>query len=148
MSGKGMTIFYNGDFHEGLYSNNYMNGFGTYTDAKEGTKYEGNFVYNTKEGKGIITFPSGDVVEGDFLNNNLNGNAIFKYSNKDKFEGIYVDNEKVSGKYLYHSGNIFHGDFKNNEKYKGTFFFAKTGNLYDAEFSNKKLVKYIRLNNN
>ena len=93
----------------------------------------------------MLTFPSGDVVEGEFQNNNLNGHAVFKYANNDLFEGTYVDNEKVRGKYTYQSGNIFDGDFKNNEKFQGKFFFSKTGHLYDAEFCNKKLVKYLRL---
>ena len=54
------------------------------------TKYEGQWVNDKKEGKGIFTWPTGGQYEGDFKNNRKNGEGV--YSNGSQYTGGWKDN--------------------------------------------------------
>lgn len=81
--------------------------------------YEGAFKNGTFEGKGSLTFASGDKREGDFRNGGENGQI----------------KETVDGKLFYE------GEFKNSVKDgKGKAYNLKNGKLiYDGEFKNNQL---------
>ena len=49
-----------------------MHGKGTYV-CKDGSKYEGNYVENRKEGFGKFTFASGNVYEGEWKDGKQDG---------------------------------------------------------------------------
>ena len=45
----------------------------------DGAKYEGEYKYGKKEGKGKFHWSDGSSYEGDFLNNNIHGYGIYKW---------------------------------------------------------------------
>jgi len=70
-------------------SGNCVTGFGTYVFGKTGNKYTGNFKDRRREGQGSFYFTDGD-----------------------RFEGV----------------------FRNNEKYEGTYYFKSTGATYTGTY--------------
>ena len=70
--GKGKLTFVNGDVYEGDFVDGLMHGCGVST-FKTG-KYEGEFAFDQKHGKGKLTFSSdGEYYVGDFQHNKAHG---------------------------------------------------------------------------
>lgn len=49
-----------------------------------GSKYEGDWKNDIREGKGIFYFSNGDTYEGDFKNNIIDGNGTIHAKRDDK----------------------------------------------------------------
>ncbi len=80
-----------------------------------GDKYEGDWVNDRRQGKGIFTHAYGDKYEGDWINDQRQGKGICTYANGDKYEGDWVHNKRASeGTYTCSNGRQFTGNFKNN----------------------------------
>ena len=69
--------------------------FGTYT-YDNGTKYEGEFRADMRNGKGTFTYPDGAKYEGEFVNNDKKGHGTFTWPNGAKFVGAF-DNGTANG---------------------------------------------------
>lgn len=54
--------------------------------------YVGDFVLNSREGKGVLTKKNGDVISGEFKNNQPNGPAKIEIH-----DGGFYDGEVVRG---------------------------------------------------
>ena len=50
---------------------------------KNGDYYEGSFLNDTLQGKGCYHWENGDKVEGFWMNNKINGEAVFKNNQKE-----------------------------------------------------------------
>ena len=81
INGKGTYKWKNGDKYIGEMKNGKMNGFGKYF-CNNGKIYEGEYVNNIKEGKGKLTYPDGKSYEGNFVNGEFDGEIIYKENNK------------------------------------------------------------------
>ena len=67
----------NGRIYEGEFLRDKFNGKGIFTDPNKGEKYEGDWKDNEKSGEGKMTYGNGDFFEGNWKNNKRNGSRSF-----------------------------------------------------------------------
>lgn len=72
MEGKGMMVSARGDVYTGMFKNGFKHGKGKIL-YKDGSWYEGDWIYNKIEGKGNMVDNNGNSYEGDFKDNLKNG---------------------------------------------------------------------------
>ena len=169
LNGKGIKFqieknkLYKGDF-----INNIKEGYGI--EESEGTKYEGEFSKDKKNGKGKILFKNGDIYEGNFENNKFNGEGHYIWKkNGHEYIGNYL-NGQFNGKgfYKWSENEYYKGDYKmgikegngevkypNGKKYIGPFVNGKLngigifedgkGNKGEVEFVNGKINKNYKM---
>ena len=63
MYGLGKIQWPNGDFYQGGFKNNIINGYGKYYSKKNNTYFEGSYLNGKKHGKGSIV-SSNSVLDG------------------------------------------------------------------------------------
>ena len=129
----GIKIFTTGITLEGTYKENEIYGYGTKTLANEFI-LEGLFLDGVPNGYGVITFVNGDVYEGDWKK------GILKYSEDlavnhygTMFNGIWVEDEFVSGIKSFIGGDYQQGKFKGYLMY-GYGLRYEDGLLFDGEW--------------
>lgn len=124
---SGKFIFSNGDIYEGEYDQNQAGdlvrqGNGTLT-CKDGVVYEGNWSDDRMNGQGSYQHPSGMKYEGEFVNGKFEGTGKYTWPDGFCYEGDFKGS-KLSGRgYLKDpAGQLwtgkFEGDFANNLKFK------------------------------
>ncbi|MEH2315413.1 MAG: protein kinase [Nostoc sp.] len=98
-SGKGVMIFKNGSRYNGEFKNNQRNGCGIflYPTSKSFYKdYIGQFVNDKFEGLGKIRFKDGNEYRGNFKAGHCEGQGIFKFADGSFKNGIW-QNGKLQG---------------------------------------------------
>ena len=141
--------YYNGKY-EGIMLNNKreLNGIMIYNN---GSKYEGQWRNDKKNGKGIF-FSShyfdcknkvGMKYEGEFLNDKIEGFGIGTYSNGDIYEGEWKNNKQYGkGTVIYMEGSKYIGEWMNG-KFEGIgIFYLKNGERFEGRFSDSKYNGY------
>ena len=109
---SGTYTFRNGDIYSGDYLHGAKHGFGVYTYATTGEKYEGEWRNDLWDGKGTYTVgnPNEVRIVGRWERGLLNGEAELIHRNGDKFVGIFRNGKKFGkGKIFYANGAIFVG---------------------------------------
>jgi len=151
--------FKNGKFvkaKSGCISGNCGTGKGIFVYA-DGSKYEGDFRYNIKHGKGKFTSSSGVIQEGVWRNDKFigekevlrtgciygnckNGNGIYQWGNGDKYEGKWKNNLKDGQGIMTTKTIVYEGEFKNDLFHGfGTLIWNHgrwKGDKYVGEFKN------------
>jgi hypothetical protein len=93
--------------------------------------YSGEFMANTRSGRGEFTFRNGDKLTGFFGGAALfkdgwvnNGLATYTYADGGKYSGEFKDGKKDGrGSLLYANGNRYGGEWKDDKRSgKGTLF--------------------------
>ena len=74
-------------YGEVITGTNTHNGVGIYLNKTNKILYEGEFIDNKFNGKGIYYNNFGDRYEGEFIDNKFNGKGIYYYNNGDRYEG-------------------------------------------------------------
>ncbi len=90
-------------------------------------KYSGPVDKDGKpDGKGRAVFANGDAYEGNFVHGVAEGeDAVYKYSNGDKFQGTYANNQKTYGRYyIAADGTYYEGSFTGEQFGDGLFYDA------------------------
>jgi serine/threonine protein kinase len=91
---SGDVFIYDGDKNDGK-----ADGKGTayYIDsASNGETYTGDFINNSKDGKGIYKWPNGSYYDGEFRNNKRNGcGTYFDISTGEKTYGEFQNDEYI-----------------------------------------------------
>jgi hypothetical protein len=113
-------IFANGDIYDGEFTLNetgsiVRQGFGTFT-CQDGVVYSGNWSNDKMNGKGsFIHQPSGMKYEGDFLNGKYEGVGKYIWPDGYYYEGEFKDS-KLSGRGLLKDpcGQTWYGKFEGN----------------------------------
>jgi S1-C subfamily serine protease len=141
--GFGVTEYFNGSFHIGLYKDGLRNGQGSfYWGSTEeelfGHAYIGTFNDGWLTGRGTYLWPNGDIYEGDFVENNRIGRGIYYFFNGAVYEGAFLDNESHGlGVFTFVNGDVYEGDFIRGERTgQGTLFIQSTGDVYTGGFLN------------
>jgi hypothetical protein len=63
-----------------------------------------------------MIYNNGDIYEGYWLNDKKNGKGIINYHNNEIYEGDFVDDKKEgNGAMNFKNDNLYKGEFKNNE---------------------------------
>jgi hypothetical protein len=163
LNGKGLKYIpekehiYRGDFVDGM-----RHGYGK--DYRKNSKYEGQFSFDKKNGKGEIVLNTGDVYKGEFKNNKItgfghyiwknnyheyignflngkfHGEGFYKWGNNQYFKGKYINGVKEGkGEIGFNDGKKCFINFINGKPYgKGTLI-DSDGNIIEAEFESGKL---------
>lgn len=115
LNGYGKYTNSNGDVYEGEFVKHVREGYGTYTWAT-GEIYEGDWVAGEREGYGTMTFANGDIYEGDWVADQREGNGTYTWANGDRYEGEFVAGQREGyGTYTWADGNSRSGTWKNGE---------------------------------
>jgi hypothetical protein len=76
------------------------------------------------------------IYTGELKNNERNGQGRMKYNDTEDFEtfeGIWHENDKISGKMVYANGDIFEGEYEGDQRKKGKMIY-ENGDIYDGEW--------------
>jgi len=108
-------------------------------DEKTQGKYEGEIVTGVPDGKGTITFPSGNKYEGEWKNGKYHGQGTYTWFSGNKYEGEYKDGKyHGQGTYTYPSGDKYVGEWRDGKKNgQGTFTYS-IGYKYVGEYKDGK----------
>lgn len=106
---------------------------------QDGTVYVGQTADLLPNGKGRLTFSSGEYYDGDFVNGQMTGYGTYVYQPAvgDRYEG-FMENGLRSGKgkYTWADGSYYDGAYKNDMKDgEGTYIWAD-GSSYTGTFVN------------
>ncbi len=106
-------------------------------------RYEGDWVNENANGKGIFYYLSGSKYDGDWLNGKMNGKGIYYYSNGNKYVGSWLSNKRNGEGIFYHSnGDRFVGEWKMDFKHgKGVMFFAHNNSFVKQNWKNGKIIQ-------
>lgn len=133
--GKGERVVDDVLSYTGEFINGKMHGTGKLV-TKEYT-YEGEFAFDSKEGKGKIDFASGDKFEGEFKSNVINGNGYYLWVTGHSYKGEYQEG-KFHGKgiYMWPDGGYYSGDYVQGLKQGSGEFKWKGGKVFRGPFEN------------
>ena len=78
-------------------------------------KYEGEWVKDKKQGKGIFYFSDKSIFEGNFMNDTFHGYGKFTFPSNDVYIGEWKEGKMDGeGEFKHHDGHVLKGLFKNN----------------------------------
>ena len=112
--GYGEMKYSNGDVYAGDWKDGVRYGDGTYI-WKEGGEYTGEYKNDMRDGEGIYTGWTGyletygwiGTYTGMSKNDKFEGEGKFEFSNGDRFEGDFSENELWDGRYIRNDGTEF-----------------------------------------
>lgn len=98
---KGKITYQDGSIYEGEAKDENYNGEGKFIDLSKKETYEGIFLNHLYEGKGKITYETGDIAifEGNFKEGKKEGNARIVRRDGNIIEAVYSNDEVVSNNY-------------------------------------------------
>ncbi|MBQ2732780.1 MAG: hypothetical protein IJF74_01350 [Clostridia bacterium] len=103
----------------------------------DGSRYLGELGEDLrKNGKGKLTFASGNIYEGDFKSDSMTGKATLTYTNGDTYVGDFVDGKKTGeGTYTWEDGSVYTGGLKDDLRHgKGSYTDAD-GSSYVGDYN-------------
>ena len=100
--------------------------------------YVGKFKDGHFHGKGNFKSVGDYEYKGDFKKGKFYGKGRIEYSGDRRgeiFEGIFKNDLKIKGKYIFLNGNIYEGELKNDEPNgKGKGIYKESGKTYIGQF--------------
>merc|ERR1712146_782212 len=96
---------------------------------KNGDIYDGEWVFDKKHGKGIMTI-NGDKYKGEWDNDKKQGKFEIELKNKDK---IFCEFDK-KGELICDNGDIYIGEFFHNKKHRNGIMKYINGDIYDGNW--------------
>ena len=125
--------------YEGEFIDNIQEGKGIFY-YNDGSRYDGEWKNGIKEGKGIF-YSDNDVAryDGEWKNDKREGRGINYWNDEIKYEGEWK-NDKREGKgiYYWNDGDKYDGFFKDDKREgKGVFYF-NNGDKYEGMWKNGK----------
>ena len=125
--------------------NGNLMGYGKLLIPSNNTFYEGEFLSNLFNGKGLLISGQGDSFFGNFKNGEAYGDGELKMNNGGKYTGQFLNSVKEgNGKEEYPNGNMYSGNFYQNQRSgNGKYIFKKgdqkemlyTGNFEKGEMN-------------
>ena len=101
-----------GDTYEGEALNGRWHGTGTYTWAMNGGHYTGEWQHSYQQGRGVRTYPFGDVYDGDWKFDHREGRGVCSWANCDRYEGSWLEDiMEGAGSIVYANGDTYTGQF-------------------------------------
>ncbi|KAG8453172.1 hypothetical protein GDO86_004841 [Hymenochirus boettgeri] len=81
----------------------------------DGSKYEGDWVDDQRQGQGVYTYPNGDTYSGDWLSHQRHGQGMYTYADTgSKYIGTWVNGKQEGPGELIHLSYRYQGKFVNN----------------------------------
>ena len=160
-NGKGKLIKIKGDYFEGEFVNNIMEGFGRYFSNtgssyigtwksnlqdgegvetwKDGLEYKGEFKQGSRWGKGCLKMPDGSSYEGEFCHNQIHGQGVYKWQCGNSYEGEWKYNKMDGkGKFKFKDGREYFGNYLNDLKDGYGIFTWPKGMIYKGNWKQGK----------
>ncbi len=128
---------YIGEFKKGL-----RDGKGIFYYARNNENdrgiYEGDWKNDRIDGKGKMTWSTGEIYEGDWKNDMKEGLGIqYNINNSKEYEGSYKNGLfEGKGVYYYDDGNRYEGDWKNNKRDGDGIMYYQNGGKSMGKFLN------------
>eukprot|EP01006_Ploeotia_vitrea_P031291 TRINITY_DN63609_c0_g1_i2.p1 TRINITY_DN63609_c0_g1~~TRINITY_DN63609_c0_g1_i2.p1 ORF type:complete len:453 (+),score=184.66 TRINITY_DN63609_c0_g1_i2:54-1412(+) len=114
--GHGVCRWRNGDWYDGMWKNDRMEGRGVLHFDNDKCVYTGSFHANLKHGPGVLTTPSGKF-EGQFQKGFLQGPGVATYKNTDQYIGDFERGKRDGrGVMEYHTGEKYTGAWADDER--------------------------------
>lgn len=96
MSGTGSFQFASGEYYQGSWIDNQIEGYGTINHPEVG-QYEGEFSASQKNGIGTFTWANGDQYSGTWENDTMSGSGIYTFADGSILDGEFENNRFISG---------------------------------------------------
>ncbi|CDW88845.1 protein kinase domain containing protein [Stylonychia lemnae] len=113
--GRGRKIYYSGAIAEGIWRDNYLNGYCRQILAS-GSYYLGEMKNTQRCGYGKYYFHDGNYYEGYWENHKSHGLGMQRFKNGNYYFGNFINDFKQGvGVYTYQNGDIHLGQFENNQ---------------------------------
>ena len=103
-----------------------------------GVKYEGEFHYGKKNGKGRLECEEWEY-SGQFAEDEMHGEGTMIWKNGNKYIGEWAKGMKNGkGKFKYANGKSYNGEFLEDEKHGQGEMKFRDGKIYDGQWVNGK----------
>lgn len=101
-----------------------------------GSRYEGDYLNDMRDGTGAHYFANGDRYEGDWVADVMHGKGTFYYSNGHRYEGEFQDGlQQGTGAYYFvEEGERYEGEFAVDMFYGAGTYFYKDGSRYEGDW--------------
>jgi hypothetical protein len=104
-----------------------------------GDRYEGEFRNGTMEYKGVMKWKNGDRYEGYWQKGKMHGVGTLTYANGDRYHGTFIRNKmNTYGTMTYANGTTYTGPWNDGIMEGGGTMTWKTGDKYEGGFKNNK----------
>lgn len=125
-----------GDKYEGEWKADLKHGHGTYFFGK-GDRYSGQWYMGRKHGKGEFLFANGDEFIGSWKDNQMSGyGSFFIASNGDKYVGYWKSGLRSGlGALKYGNGDVYDGEWDEGQQQGLGVFCQSNGDLYCGEWN-------------
>lgn len=93
---KGLKVFPEGNMILRISSDNFINGFLNFKQAKIEYKtgvYEGRVLFQMRHGNGKMTYKNGEEYNGGWKEDKRSGTGVMKWANGDSYEGGWLNGE-------------------------------------------------------
>ena len=104
-------------------------------------KYEGEFVNDKREGKGIFYWENGEKYTGEWKNDIREGKGIQFYNNGQNYDGEWKNDKREGRGILYYNNRIdeydnYDGEWQNDKSEGKGILYYNNGDKYDGEWKN------------
>lgn len=112
---------------------------------ENGLCYDGGFSDSNLNGRGTLTYPSGDEYVGDFVNGVRSGEGTYTWKNGAYYTGAWSDDQMNGrGTYYYSSGSEGYklvGNFAKNQPNGECTYYISASQSYGTTWQNGRCVK-------
>jgi len=140
LNGYHVKVLDDGSRYEGEWKDNMKNGQGTFT-ASDGEKYVGEWKDNYRHGQGTATSSDGSSYTGEYKMGSRDGYGTFVWATGDKYTGDWLNNTRHgTGTITWaDDGSSYSGQWENDLMHgNGTYKWA-TGSSYTGQFQNNQM---------
>ena len=110
-------------------------------EYEDGSKYQGHFFQNKKNGFGKMTYSNGATFEGIFKNDLFHGRGAYNCSEL-KYEGYWKNGyTHGEGKEIWSNGEVYEGQFFNGQKHGFGVYKWPNGTVYRGYWENDQMSK-------
>ena len=139
--GRGKLTFKNGNYYEGQWKDDLMDGYGVLFDKGRKKIYEGHFSKGLMEGSGIL-----------YNTNSSNDTPLAKNFEKNsnkwtKYEGTFQSNEwEGIGKIYFANGDMYYGEVRNGMIHGSGCLYTSSGEVINQIWEDNCLIISAELN--
>ena len=139
--GRGKMTFKTGEYYEGEWRDNLMDGYGVLYDGHKNKIYEGHYSKGKMEGSGILynTKRSPSFVSTD----HLQISKIFDFNSENwiKFEGVFKENKwEGIGKLYFANGDMYYGEVREGMLHGNGCLYTEGGQVISQVWENNRLI--------